>query len=109
MDYSIRKRIDSMFARDRWMAWIALCLLWITIGYVYTSVDDFVTDASVRIAITVGAFLVLIFNSASILAMIRHYKEDKEHIYGLDIHHLDEGRARKAKEESLIGTTEARL
>lgn len=106
MDHSIRKRIDTMFARDRWMAWVALCLLWLTIGYVYTSVDDYVSDSSVRIALSIGALLVLIFNSASIAAMIKHYKEDKEHIYGLDIRHLDENRARKAEEESLV---EARL
>lgn len=29
----------------------------------------------------IGAVFVLILNSASIAAMIRHYKEDKEHIF----------------------------
>jgi hypothetical protein len=29
--------------------------------------------------------------------MIRHYEEDKDHIYGLDIRHLDENRASKAE------------
>jgi hypothetical protein len=32
---------------------------------------------------------VLLFNTASIFAMIRHYSGDKEHIYGLDLHYLD--------------------
>ena len=31
----------------------------------------------------------LLFNSASIVAMIKHYSDDKEHIYGLDLHYLD--------------------
>src|ERR1700758_347014 len=35
MDYRMRKRIDSMFGRDRLMAGIALLGLWITLGYVY--------------------------------------------------------------------------
>ena len=36
-----------------------------------------------------GVGIVLLFNTASIFAMIRHYSGDKEHIYGLDIHYLD--------------------
>jgi len=36
--------------------------------------------------------LLLLFNTASITAMIRHYGNDKEHIYGVDIRHLDAGR-----------------
>ena len=37
-----------------------------------------------------GAGLVLLFNSASIVAMLTHYSEDRSHIYGLDLHYLDE-------------------
>jgi len=97
MEHTIRKRVDQMFSRDRRMAQIALALLWITLGYVYFAITSQTTDSSVRIALSVGAGAVLVFNSASILAMIRHYKEDKDHIYGLDIRHLDENRARKAE------------
>jgi hypothetical protein len=35
---------------------------------------------------------VLIFNTASILAMLRHYADDRDFIYGLDLKHLDEMR-----------------
>jgi hypothetical protein len=34
----------------------------------------------------------VIFNTASIAAMVNHYSHDKEHIYGTDIRHLDAGR-----------------
>ena len=37
----------------------------------------------------------LIFNTAAILAMLRHYREDRDFIYGLDIRFLDEARAGK--------------
>ena len=33
--------------------------------------------------------------SAAIIAMLRHYVEDREFIYGLDLKHLDEMRARR--------------
>ena len=96
MDNGMRKRIDSMFARDRLMAGIALLALWITLGYVYFSVSLAAVDPMVRVALTIGAVGVVVFNTASVTAMVRHYKEDKDHIYGLDIHHLDENRMRKA-------------
>lgn len=95
MDVGIRKRIDKMFGRDRAMAWIFLVLLWVSTSYVYWAVCANLMDTKVKIALTIGAFAVLIFNTASILAMIKHYKEDKGHIYGLDIRHLDENRARR--------------
>ena len=38
-----------------------------------------------------GGFL--IFNTAAILAMLRHYREDRDFMYGLDIKFLDEARA----------------
>lgn len=101
MEHGMQKRIDRMFARDRGMACIALLLLWITLGYVYISIASSAADPSVRVALSIGVVGVLVFNTASILAMVRHYKEDKNHIYGLDIRHLDENRARKAERSKL--------
>lgn len=94
MAESIASRIDRMFARDRIMALLFVALLWLCTGFVYFAVDGFVTNGGIRVALLVAAIFLLAFNTASILAMIRHYGEDKEHIYGLDIRHLDENRAR---------------
>lgn len=108
MNGNLRFRIDKMYSRDCGMAWVSVLLLWVTIGFVYLAVDHFVSDSAVTGALAAGAVLVLIFNTASIAAMVRHYKEDKDHIYGLDIHHLDENRARRAEEEQLVRSAEAR-
>jgi len=94
MAESIASRIDRMFARDRVMAMVLVALLWLCTGFVYFAVDRFVTDGGIRIALVIAALFLLAFNTASIVAMIRHYREDKEHIYGLDIRHLDENRTR---------------
>ncbi len=83
-------RIDRMFARDRAFALFMVAVLWVCVGFVYLAVDAHVRDGGIRAALAVGALLLLVFNTASILAMVRHYREDKEHIYGLDIRHLDE-------------------
>ena len=91
-DQSLRSRIDAMLSRDRAMAWIFVVLLWVTIGFVYFATDQFITDSTLRFVLTIGALLILIFNTASMLAMIKHYQDDRDHIYGLDIKHLDENR-----------------
>jgi len=43
----------------------------------------------------IGGAAVLLFNTASMGALVRHYKEDKDFIYGLDIKHLDEMRGKR--------------
>jgi hypothetical protein len=92
MAEQLADRIDRMFARDRAFALFMVAVLWICVGFVYFAVDAHVRDGGIRIALIVGALLLLVFNTASILAMVRHYREDKAHIYGLDIRHLDERR-----------------
>lgn len=93
MGESLDSRIDRMYARDRIMAWIAVIALWAVIAFVYFAVDGVVNDSRIRVALGITAIVLLLFNTASIAAMVRHYREDKTHIYGLDIKHLDENRA----------------
>ena len=38
----------------------------------------------------IGGAVILLFNTAAILAMLRHYREDRDFMYGLDIKFLDE-------------------
>ncbi len=92
MNTDVRARIDAMFSRDKAMAWVFIVLLWVSIAFVYFAIIGFVEDGAMRVVLSIGALLLLIFNTASMLAMIRHYAQDKDHIYGLDIKHLDENR-----------------
>lgn len=101
---SLRPRIDSMFARDKWVARAALATLWATLGFAYFVVPHGFLSSPVGTVLTVAVSLVLLFNTASIFAMIKHYREDCDHIYGLDIHHLDENRARRASGKQMDAT-----
>ncbi len=103
MGESLNSRIDRMFARDRLMAWFALAALWVFVAFVYFAVDAFVTDGRIRAALMVSAAILLVFNTASIAAMVRHYGNDRIHIYGLDIRHLDENRAASEGARHLSG------
>jgi polyferredoxin len=89
------QRIDAMFRRDKLGAWLLVVLLWITILAVLLLSWPYVPDTGVRVLLVIGALAVLIFNTASIAAMLSHYATDKQFIYGLDIRALDAMKARK--------------
>ena len=91
-DKSLSARIDATFATDRLAAGLLVVVLWLTVFFVMFAVRGFIADPQIEIVCWIGAALLLLFNTASILAMIRHYAADKEHIYAVDIRHLDAGR-----------------
>ena len=91
----MQPRIQAMFRRDRWMALGALTILWLTLGFVYFAVPHGFLASPIGIVLSAAMVFLLLFNTASVTAMLRHYREDRDHIYGLDIFHLDEHRARR--------------
>ena len=88
-------RIEVMYRRDKLWAWALVLLLWITILAVLILSWPHIPNNGVRLAVLAAAAAVLLFNTASIAAMLNHYAEDKEFIYGLDLKALDEMKARK--------------
>jgi hypothetical protein len=102
MNRSLQSRIEATFIRDRIMAIVFIAMVWLAVGFVYFAVNAWVDDTGVRVALSVAAALILLFNSASMIAMIRHYAEDKQFIYELDIRHLDESRAAKTGEPVVV-------
>jgi len=85
----LNERIEAMYRADVRGAWTFVAVLWIVVLFVLFMSWPHIPDGGVRIVALVAAAAVLIFNTASILAMINHYAEDKDFIYGLDIQHLD--------------------
>jgi hypothetical protein len=89
MSNSKDPRVDAMFSTDKMWAWIAILALWALYAFTFWRIMPEVGDSNVLMALAISAALVLLFNTASILALVSHYAEDKEHIYGLDLHYLD--------------------
>lgn len=89
------QRIEAMYRGDVRGAWLLIALLWIVILFVLFMSWPHIPDSGVKLVVTIAAAAVLIFNTAAIWAMVRHYGEDKQFIYGLDIKHLDAMRAGK--------------
>ena len=95
---SLTERIEAMYAMDRMGAWTFVAVLWCTVLFVLYMVWQAVPDPTIRLVLSCAAGAVLVFNTASIGAMIRHYKEDKDFIYGLDIKHLDAAREARGEQ-----------
>lgn len=92
---SLEQRIDRMHGRDRVGAMAFVVALWVVMLFVLFRIWPAINNAAIHALLVVFGALVLIFNTAGIIAMLRHYGEDKHFIYGLDLRHLDEMRRRK--------------
>ncbi|HVZ27813.1 MAG TPA: hypothetical protein VG798_04080, partial [Rhizomicrobium sp.] len=87
----MEERIDKMFAGDKMAAGILVVALWVTVFFVMLAVRGFIADKHIENLCWAGAAVLLLFNTGSIVAMLKHYAADKAHIYAVDIRHLDAG------------------
>lgn len=91
-DRDLDARVEAMYRSDVRSAWLLVAILWIVVLFVLFMAWPYIPDTGVRIVVAVAAAAVLIFNTASIRAMVNHYAEDKHFIYALDIKLLDQKR-----------------
>ena len=91
----LNQRIEAMYRSDVRGAWAFVVALWVAVLFVLFMSWPHIPDSAVRIVALLAAAAVLIFNTASIAAMVKNYAADKDFIYGLDIKTLDESRKNK--------------
>ena len=84
-----------MHKRDVAVAWAFVIGLCCAMLFVAWATWDLAPSGTARLLLLIGGAIVLIYNTAAILAMLRHYREDRDFIYGLDIKFLDEARGKK--------------
>jgi uncharacterized protein YhhL (DUF1145 family) len=90
----MQQRIEALYRSDVRGSIVLIVCLWAAVLFVLVMTWPYIPDQGIKVVVTVAAAAVLVFNTAAILAMINHYKEDKEFIYGLDIKHADATRNR---------------
>ncbi len=86
-----------MHKRDVLLAWAFVIGLWCAMIFVAIATWDLAPNETARTLLLVGGAVVLLFNTAAILAMLRHYREDRDFMYGLDIKFGDEARALRSR------------
>ena len=84
-----------MHRRDVLVAWAFVIGLWFSIIFVAIATWHLAPNGAARTILLIAGAIVLLFNTAGILAMLRHYREDRDFMYGLDIKFLDEARGRR--------------
>jgi hypothetical protein len=88
-------RIEAMHKRDVQVAWAFVIGLWFSIIFVAIATWSLAPSGAARVVLLIGGAIILILNTAAIMAMLKHYREDRDFMYGLDIKFLDAARARK--------------
>lgn len=86
------QRIEAMHKRDVRVAWAFVLGLWFAIIFVALATWNLAPAGEARVMLLIAGAVILVFNTAAILAMLRHYREDRDFMYGLDIRFLDEAR-----------------
>jgi hypothetical protein len=81
-----------MHRRDVGVAWAFVAGIWCAIIFVAWATWDLAPNPGARTLLLIGGAVVLVLNTA---AMLRHYREDRDFMYGMDIRFLDEARGQR--------------
>ena len=90
-----QQRIETMHKRDVIVAWAFVVALWLAMIFVAIATWSLAPNSEARSVLLIGGAIILIFNTAAIAAMLKHYREDRDFIYGLDIKFLDAAQNQK--------------
>lgn len=90
----LNQRIGAMHGRDVKIAWAFVIGLWLSMIFVAWATWSLAPSGGARVLLMIGGAVILIYNTAAIVAMLKHYREDRDFIYGLDIKFQDQAKGR---------------
>jgi hypothetical protein len=86
---TIQSRIDALARRDRLLAVIFTGCMWVAILFVLLVAAAVAPTAGIVVALVVSGVLLGLFNTASMVALVRRYAANKDLVYRPDIENLD--------------------
>ncbi|WP_219417010.1 hypothetical protein [Pseudonocardia nigra] len=89
MSTTLQSRIDALARRDRLQAVIFTVCMWVTILFVLVVAVAVAPTAGIVVALVVSGLLLGLFNTASMVALVRRYAANKDLVYRPDIENLD--------------------
>jgi archaellum biogenesis protein FlaJ (TadC family) len=99
-EHAVQAQMDTMYRRDRWMAIASVVAMLVVLPFVFIALLDNMPGTGTTVVLAGSCIVLLVYNVASMLALVRNYKRDKDFIYRRDVAHLRElATARRAAKE----------
>jgi hypothetical protein len=92
---SLESRIAVLARRDRVLAISFTLLMWLVLSFLFVTASAVAPHPSIIVVLAVATLLLGLFNTASVLALLRRYAESRELIYRPDVLRLDLMRAQR--------------
>ncbi|MHA6794974.1 hypothetical protein ACVGVM_15895 [Pseudonocardia bannensis] len=100
MQSTIESRIDALARRDRLLAVTFTALMWSVLAFVLTVASAVAPSPGIVVALVASLLLLGLFNTASMVALVRRYAANKDLVYRPDIVNLDRMRHERARGRS---------
>jgi hypothetical protein len=90
VERSIQEQMDAMYQRDRWMAIATVVAMLIVLPFVFFALLQHMPGTGTKVVLAGSMIVLLAYNVASMLALVRNYRRDKDFIYRRDVAHSRE-------------------
>ena len=87
--------IKSMLRRDITVGVALAIAMWLTLIFVYAIVLAVVPSAAIAVTLGIAMLVLAVFNSLSLMSLVRRYRSERDSIYPDDIYYLELGREAK--------------
>ena len=102
---SVLAQMESLHKRDLAMAIAFVVGLLVVLPFLIIVLWSVMPDAGTKVLLVVAVVVLLIYNVASMLALVRNYRRDKNFIYRRDVAHLRELRVARRLEKNGAATS----
>jgi hypothetical protein len=89
----VRRQMDMLYHRDRWMALTFIVLLALVQPFIFVAMWSVAPGNGTRAVLIVAGSVLVAYNVASMVKLVRNYHRDRDFIYRRDVIHMAELRA----------------
>ncbi len=92
----VQRQMESMLSRDRIMAYGFVVAMLVVLPFILIAVWGDVPTTGIKVVLVAALAVVLLYNVASMIALVRNYRRDRDFVYRRDVAHLRERAALRA-------------
>jgi hypothetical protein len=92
----VRRQMNAMYTRDRAMAWAFIVALTVVMVFMFLALWSSMPSNGVRVVLLGAGAVLLVYNIAAMLRMIRNFTDDRDFVYRRDVAHARERAALRA-------------